>query len=247
MGPIAWCLLLAGIAWAAGSADVEAGARIFRSHCAECHGLEAEGARCPNLRSGDFYHGSSDAALLKNISEGIPGTEMPGLYLDEHQIRQLIVFLRSLPSQGLPAPPSGDPVRGRAVYQRAGCAACHAIGAEGGRLGPELSFIGSARTPDFLRESILEPDKVVHPRFWVFRGTTRDGRQVEGIRLNEDAYTVQVLDRSENLRSFEKTALQRFEIQKRSLMPSYRDQLNTRDLDDLVAFLYSRKRPREGQ
>ena len=46
-------------------ADAAAGAKIFRSHCAECHGLKGEGGKGPNLSSGVYYHGSSDASLFQ--------------------------------------------------------------------------------------------------------------------------------------------------------------------------------------
>src|SRR6476646_10862636 len=76
--------------------DVAAGAKTFHSHCSPCHGYAGEGGRGPNLAAGRFYHGSSDADLLKNISEGIPGTEMPGLFYNEDRIRQIIAYIRSL-------------------------------------------------------------------------------------------------------------------------------------------------------
>src|SRR5688572_22443118 len=72
--------------------DVAAGAKTFRSHCAECHGLKGEGGRGPNLTEANFYHGSSDAELLKNISDGIPGTEMPGLFYSPDRVWQVIAY-----------------------------------------------------------------------------------------------------------------------------------------------------------
>ncbi|PYT32257.1 MAG: hypothetical protein DMG57_02470 [Acidobacteria bacterium] len=49
--------------------DIAAGAKTFRSHCAPCHGLHGEGGRGPNLASGRFYHGGTDASLFTNISQ----------------------------------------------------------------------------------------------------------------------------------------------------------------------------------
>ena len=54
--------------------DVAAGGRIYRSHCAVCHGIDGEGGRGTNLTTGMFRHGSSDDDLFKTVSEGIPGT-----------------------------------------------------------------------------------------------------------------------------------------------------------------------------
>src|SRR5213594_2536508 len=77
--------------------DIKAGAKTFRFHCAPCHGLRGEGGRGPNLVTGRFYRGATDADLLKNISEGIPGTEMPALFYMEDRVRQVIAYIRSLP------------------------------------------------------------------------------------------------------------------------------------------------------
>src|SRR6267378_6860649 len=78
------------------SKDVAAGEKTFRSHCAPCHGLHGEGGRGPNLASGRFYHGSTDADLFTNITDGIPGTEMPGLFHADDRIRQILAYIRSL-------------------------------------------------------------------------------------------------------------------------------------------------------
>ncbi|MCP5112639.1 MAG: c-type cytochrome, partial [bacterium] len=51
--------------------DVAAGGRMYRSHCANCHGTEGEGGRGPNLTSGNFRHGGSDQDLYTTISDGI--------------------------------------------------------------------------------------------------------------------------------------------------------------------------------
>src|SRR5258708_22100466 len=65
--------------------DVAAGAKTFRSHCAACHGMTAEGARGPNLAAGVFFHGNTDNDLLNNISDRI-GTEMPGLFYSPDRV-----------------------------------------------------------------------------------------------------------------------------------------------------------------
>src|SRR3954451_3880275 len=52
--------------------DVSAGAQMFRSHCARCHGVKGEGGIGPSLAAGIFNHGNSDRDLVQNISNGIP-------------------------------------------------------------------------------------------------------------------------------------------------------------------------------
>ena len=60
-----------------------------------------------------------------------------------------------------------------------------------------------------------------------------------GWRLNEDRYSVRLLDRDDNLRSFQKDDLREFERLETSPMASYADVLSAQELDDLVAYLHS--------
>ena len=70
---------------------------------------------------------------------------------------------------------------------------------------------------------------------------TADGTRVVGRRLNEDTYTVQLIDQQERLRSFDKADLREFTVLTESPMPAYGDQLSTQELADLLAYLVSLK------
>src|SRR5437899_8381643 len=95
-------------------ADIAAGAKIFRSHCAECHGLAGEGGRGPTVRIGVFFHGCTDADLFNNITDGISGTAMPGVFFSGDQVWQVVAHVRSLGQSGANRP-EGDPARGAAL------------------------------------------------------------------------------------------------------------------------------------
>ena len=223
--------------------DVAAGAQTFHSHCAPCHGIHAEGARGPNLANGIFYHGSTDAALLKNISDGIPGTEMPGLFYSSDRVWQIVAYIRSLNS-GEGAQPPGEPARGELLFRTKGCNQCHRVSGEGGRLGPDLTNIGAERSVNYLRQSIVDPNADVRQRYWVVNLTTREGKAYTGFLMNEDTYTVQFMDMEEQLHSLAKADLARYAVEKTSKMPSYRESLKENEVDDLVAYLWS-LRPKE--
>ncbi len=60
------------------------------ANCAPCHGYNGEGGRGPNLAAGRFYHGSTDLDLFNNVSNGIPGTEMPGNFYSADRIWQIV-------------------------------------------------------------------------------------------------------------------------------------------------------------
>src|SRR5215472_16376228 len=54
------------------------GAVLFRQECVFCHGFGARGGmRGPDLTTGSWNHGGSDADLADTIKEGVPGTAMP--------------------------------------------------------------------------------------------------------------------------------------------------------------------------
>ncbi|MFQ5916104.1 MAG: c-type cytochrome [Nitrospinota bacterium] len=54
----------------------------------------------------------------------------------------------------------GDPQRGKWVYQRNSCSACHTIGGRGGKIGPDLSRVGEVRTiPAWYRQHLVNTHK----------------------------------------------------------------------------------------
>ncbi len=226
-------------------ADVAAGAKIFRSHCAECHGLQGEGGRGPNLAAGVFYHGSADADLLKNISDGIPGTAMPGVFFSADQTWQVIAYIRTLSQSASAERPPGDPAQGATLFKQKGCVTFHIAGGEGGVRGPDLSVIGSQRSVEHLRQSILDPNAKVLRHDWVAKITLDNGTSYAGFLLNEDTHSVQILDFSKGLKSLSKREFRKFDIDKTSAMPSFQGKLSESELNDLVAYLWSLKRRQE--
>ena len=63
--------------------DFEEGRRLYRINCGVCHGMEGKTGRGARLARRSYRHGNSDAALFDLIEGGVPGTDMPGLWLDE--------------------------------------------------------------------------------------------------------------------------------------------------------------------
>jgi cytochrome c oxidase cbb3-type subunit 3 len=218
--------------------DISQGGKTFRSHCSPCHGLNGEGGRGPNLTAGIFYHGSTDAELLRNISNGIDGTEMPGLFYSPDRVWQVVAFIRSLNA----APrqfPAAAVAAGEALFKAKGCVGCHRVNGSGGRMGPDLSSIGMTRSVDHLRQSILDPGADVRQRYCVVNITDGAGKTIDGFLMNEDTYTIQLIDTVGRLYSLEKAGLKSFRIDRISKMPSFKGKLSDVDVNALVAYLSS--------
>ena len=223
--------------------DLTAGEPLFRLHCAECHGMDGEGGRGPDLRRGVYQHGSSDEALYRTISKGVAGTPMPATSISDAQLLQIVRYIRGVAGSVRVTVP-GNPAAGAKLFDgKGGCTKCHMIRGEGGRLGPDLTYIGSQRSPTHLRASILRPDEEISPAYWSVEASDQDGKVYSGIRLNEDTYSIQFIDLDENLHSIAKQNLRTLTVdKKKSRMPGYGEMLSAAELDDLVAYLYSLQR-----
>jgi cytochrome c oxidase cbb3-type subunit 3 len=244
----------------AGSAKAaKAGEYEFRINCALCHGLGARGGgRGPDLTIAKKPHAKTDADMFQTISGGIPGTAMPangtngqGVGMTDAEIWEIVTYIRSIEVKA-PATPIGNAARGKELfYGDASCSACHMVNGKGGRIGPDLSSVGGSRRTDALIESVrkpsaklawglTEPTKEFPQEYEEVTVTTQDGQQFKGTTLNEDSFTLQMIDTSENLHLFEKDKLKSYEVTRKSLMPVYnQDMLSDKDLNDIIAFLQS--------
>jgi cytochrome c oxidase cbb3-type subunit III len=242
----------------AGDANAaKVGESQFRANCAFCHGLGARGGgRGPDLTRAQKKHGNGDADLYRTINEGVPGTAMPpngatqqGVGMTEAEIWQVITYIRSVQKKASAAV-EGNATHGRELfYGSAACATCHMVQGKGGRLGPDLTGTGSARSTDYLVESLRNPSRRLAQglteamkEFSVEYATVtvvdRAGQKFQGTILNEDNFTLQMIDTREQVHSFEKGRLKSLEKSRESLMPAYDEKmLPEKDLRDLIAFL----------
>jgi len=223
-------------------ADVENGFRLYGANCTTCHGENGDGVPGIDLRRGQFRRASSDADLIRIIANGIPGTAMPPHRFVSADLAGLVAYIRSLSDFERVAVPLGDAGRGQKLFEaKSGCAKCHRVNGEGSRIGPDLSEIGAIRAPDSLQKSIVDPNSAVLPINRSVRAVTRNGQVIRGRRLNEDTYTVQIIDERERLISLDKTTLREYTVVKTSSMPSYKDELTAEELSDIVAYLHTLK------
>jgi cytochrome c oxidase cbb3-type subunit 3 len=259
--------LLLGTVWTARADDrnplagdpkaAKAGEYEFRINCALCHGLGARGGgRGPDLTRAVKKYTHSDAEMFQVISNGIPGTAMPsngtngqGVGMTDEEIWQIITYIRG---QELKAPvmPLGNATRGKDLfYGDANCSGCHMVEGRGGRLGPELTGVGGSRTRESIIDSVRNPSrrlawglteatKEFPQEYESVTVVTADGREIKGVTLNEDNFSVQIMDSSEQIHLLEKNKLRSFQKSRVSAMPKYGNEvLSDKDLEDIVAFL----------
>jgi putative heme-binding domain-containing protein len=138
-------------------------------------------------------------------------------------------------------PLGGDGSRGKALVESNGCFDCHRIGDRGSRLGPDLSDIGSRRTPDRLTQAMVVPDEEVLPENRFVRFATRDGATITGRLLNQDAISVQLINPKEELKTYLRATLREYTIVDTGLMPPAEGKLTEQQVADIVSYLSSLK------
>jgi len=231
--------------------DVDSGRLLFQGMCVECHGAGGTGGDAPSLNRPRLSHAPDDKALESVIANGIPNTAMPRIRrFTESELRQLVSYVRSVGKLSQERVP-GDPKRGAALYKNLACRSCHIVAGEGGTLGPDLTDIGVQRGAAYLREAVVDPGSSLpkgtlsvlsrgYAEYLPVLVVTRQGSEIRGIRVNEDAFTIQVRDAAGKFYSLPKSDLELLNKQTgKSMMPSFASRLTAPELTDLVAYLVS--------
>ena len=223
-------------------ADINYGMQVYGETCVACHGPDGDAVEGVNLRTGQFRSAGSDQDLMRIISAGIPDTAMPPGDYTASELAGLVAYLRTMgdfdPSDVL----VGDAISGEAIYRGNGdCASCHRIGPEGSRIAPDLTDIGAVRSAGSLAESLVDPTAAMLPRNRSIRAVGNDGTVYSGRRLNEDTYTVQLIDENEQLVTLVKDDLSEYTVITTSPMPSYAETLTEQERADVLAFLLTLK------
>lgn len=224
------------------SADIEAGSRLYSNQCALCHGTNGDGVNGVDLRRGVFRRSVSDDDLSAVITNGIAAVGMPSFKFQPTELTAVLAFIRAGFDPAGTAVRIGNPSRGKTLFAGKGaCATCHRVNGVGPRTAPDLSDIGAVRTPAALQRSLLDPTSAMLPINRPVRAVTKDGRTVQGRRLNEDTYTVQLIDDRERLVSLIKADLKTYELGKTSPMPAASRTLAADEIADVLAYLLTLK------
>jgi cytochrome c oxidase cbb3-type subunit 3 len=220
--------------------DLNNGKRLFVAHCSACHGADGAGGKGANLAVPKFRHAADNQSLVAVIREGIDGTGMlPTWQLEDHEVVQVAGHVRSL-GRIAPATVPGVAAKGKTLYAKHGCASCHIVSGHGSSFGPDLTEVGARRGAAFLRTKLVSPVEAITDGFAMIRIQTRDGREIRGMRANEDSFTIQIRDSANRFHSFRKGDLARIDKElDKTPMPGLPAKLTPAELDDLTAYLTS--------
>lgn len=235
-----FCASLSIAAAQPGGVSHARGEKLYLEHCAPCHGAGGHDGFAANLAVPKLPHAPDDRSLAKLVRDGFEGTDMPPAFgVTDSDVGDIVNYVRTLgraPKQKV----SGNADRGREIYWgKADCAQCHMVSGAGGRHGPDLSDIGLRRSASHLRQSLVEPEAALPHDFVLVEVLALGGEKIEGVRLNEDSFSIQLRDFAGELHSIRKSGAEIRKQWGKSSMPSYAKTLSSSELDDLTAYLAS--------
>jgi putative heme-binding domain-containing protein len=220
-------------------ADVKAGSTLFSSNCVFCHGDTGDKVPGVSLLKGEFLHPAlNDEGIIHTIMNGSESKLMPPLNLSREEAQKVVAFLRTEALGGAMTLPSGDAAHGKALMESNNCLSCHRVDEQGSFAGPELTNVmRRGRTTKELQDAILNPDKEVFPDDRVVSFVTKDGKTLNARLLNQDTYSIQIMEPGGHLASYQRADIRNLHLVQKGLMPSYSGKLSNQDVNDILNYL----------
>lgn len=204
--------------------------------CGACHSVNV-------ATSQRMTRAQWNAVVNDMVSRGAQGTS--------GELESVVNYLSTNFGKGNVSPPGGEPAEhlaplsgvaiaaAKKLIQTNGCLSCHRIGDAGSYLGPDMNDVGSNLSAEQIQHALSSPNHMVQPSNRTVQLVTDNGQRVTGRILNQDAFSVQLIDASGELKSFEKATLRQFEIVTTNPMPSYATKLDNEDMKTIVRYLAS--------
>jgi putative heme-binding domain-containing protein len=135
---------------------------------------------------------------------------------------------------------SGDPAKGRALFQ-ASCMICHQVRGEGIAIGPELGGAGAMGVESLLR-NILTPNAQLESGYYRHDITLKDGTLASGFLASDKGGTLVLKQIGADARAIPKKQVKEHKVSRRSLMPEgLIDGFSEQQVADLFAYLMTLK------
>lgn len=136
-----------------------------------------------------------------------------------------------------------DLEKGKAMYAATLCISCHAMGGEGGVVGPDLTQLGTRFTPKDILEATINPSDVISDQYAAMVFVMGDKSSVVGRLLREDETTYYVSQNPFAPQMIKEIPKEQVTSTKESevsvMLPGLINRLNEEELKDLVAYLVS--------
>ena len=136
----------------------------------------------------------------------------------------------------------GNAERGREIYHRKSllCTTCHLIDNRGGKLGPDLTTIGSYMTPESLLESLLNPSSSIKQGYETVLVTTKDKALLAGLLQRKTGDSLLLRDTTGKVTAIPNRNVGKIDVSPVSLMPpGLTASLRRDEMIDLLKFLTS--------
>ena len=234
---------------------IAAGAQVYAQTCTACQGPEGSaGEIAPAIVSAEQADRRNDAQILATIRTGVPGTPMPAFTgkLSDDDILRVSAYLHALRGTAIDNPSPGNAQAGEAVFFGKGqCSNCHMINGKGGVTAPNLGNIAGDRKTASIMDALTKPEHHIYgdggshllslPPMdtWLpAHITTKQGKTYDGVLMNQDSYSVQIMGDDQQLHLFDRGQISKFVVDPKSKMPTDVDKrLSPDEFRDLMAFL----------
>lgn len=136
----------------------------------------------------------------------------------------------------------GDPTKGKALFNKQGCHACHSINKGEAMKGPFMGQIGGIMNREQIAESILRPNASISQGFSTVLVTTKDKKNFMGFVTQETASKLVLRDIAGNVNTINKSNVASRKEMPNSMMPAgLANSLTMEEFASLVSFLEKQK------
>jgi putative heme-binding domain-containing protein len=198
---------------------------------------EVDAATLQKLRQ--FAKGAEEKRVLALFGPA-PGADRPAIV--RNALGQWPV--RAKEARGNESQVGVDLVRGERAYRKH-CAVCHEPRVHGDQTDPSVgpNLLGLVQwTNEAWVTAILDPNRSVEEKYWVFQARTEDGELVTGLRLREDSDAIEWVNNAGRIDRLLKSQISELRESQQSLMPEGFEQLmSTDEIADIISYLRSRK------